>query len=312
MRMQKDHWFIIKAGISIVLVALLLFSIGLSNVVTALTSIPIEVFLLLLVIALITILINALAVWSLYREVSSIRFSAFLPAFLSSWVAGFFLPGKVGSLSITLLLKETVKPGTSAAIFVLDKLITVVLALVIGTFFIVQYVPSDQWIIPIALLLIGTLAGFFLFLSRTGQHIMRQILGSRSSFFEGFSNAFPILFKHPRGIFLNAGLTLLRTGVQAVSLVYLFSSLGYDQSYFEMLALSSMENLASLVPVTISGIGLREVVLGTVSTQIGIPFSIGTTAGLVMTIVMMVVVLPGILTFDEKKVVGSKKGKKLN
>jgi uncharacterized membrane protein YbhN (UPF0104 family) len=308
--MQKNHWFIIKTGISIILVALPLFSIGLTNVVGALTSIPIEVFFLLFSIALVTILINALAVWVLYREVSSLRFSEFLPTFLSSWVAGFLLPGKVGSLSITLLLRDKVKPGTSAAIFVLDKLITVVLALVIGTFFIVQYVPSDQWIIPIALLLLSTFVGFFFFLSRAGRQIMRQVLGSRSSFFEGFSGAFPIIFHHPKGILVNAGLTLIRTGVQAVSLIYLFSSLGYQKSYFEMLALSSMENLASLIPVTISGIGLREGVLGAVSTQIGIPFSVGTTAGLVMTLVMILVVLPGILAFDEKKVLAPVKGKK--
>lgn len=293
--------FLLKVFVSVVFVLLLISAVGITSLFSAIQSIPWQVFVALIVIALITILINALAVWSLYRTVSDVSFGQFLPAFLSSWVAGFLLPGKVGSLSIALLLKENVKPGASAAIFIIDKLITVVLAIVIGTFFIAQYVSPQKWNVAIGLLVLGIVGIIFLFATKAGRSIIRFALGSKSGFFEGFSASLPVFFHKPQGIIANAILTLMRTGIQAISLTMIFASFGYPRTFFEMLSLSSAENLASLIPITISGIGLREVVLATMSEQIAIPFSLGVTAGLIMTIVMLLVVIPGIFAFDEKK-----------
>lgn len=300
--MRKGLLFLVKVFVSTLFILLLIHAVGFSNLVLAIQSIPLHVFIALIVIALITIFINAVAVWSLYRVVSHISFGQFLPAFLSSWVAGFLLPGKVGSLSIALLLKEKAKPGASAAIFVIDKMITVVLAIIIGTFFIAQYVSPERWGVAIGLAVLGLIGVASLFATKTGRDVIRFFLGAKSGFFEGFSASLPEFFQKPQGIIANALLTLARTGIQAVSLGMIFHSFGYSRSFVEMLSLSTAENLASLIPITISGIGLREVVLATMSEQIAIPFSLGITAGLVMTIVMVLVVIPGIIAFDEKKI----------
>lgn len=290
-----------KMGVSIFLVGALIWFIGVDSFLTAVRLIPLPIFIVLILLALVTLILNTLAVWVLYRTVSPISLALFLPAFLSSWVAGFFLPGKVGSLSITLLLKDTVKPGVSAAIFVLDKLITILLAITIGAFFLWQFLDPTLWALPLLVIIVGFAGVSFLFLTGAGRTIIRTIFGSRSAFFEGFSTSLPQFISNPRGIILNALLTLARSGVQAVSLVFVFTAFGFPISWGNTFALTSIENLSSLIPITLSGIGLREIVLGTLVSQLGIPFSLGATAGLVMTVVMLIIVIPGIFAFDEKK-----------
>lgn len=301
MRMNRDLWPFLKILISIILVGALVYAIGVPTLIGLAQLIPLPIFLALVLLALLTLLINSVAVWVLYRSVSSIPFHKFLPAFLSSWAAGFFVPGKIGSLSITVLLKDEVKPGASAAIFIIDKVITVILSMLIGGYFLYRYLSPGEWAIPIGLSVGAFLGGCAILFTKQGRGIIQRILGKRSTFFTGFAESLPKFTSNPAGIILNGILTLTRSGVQAVSLLLIFTAVGYPVSWSDMFAFSSMEVLASLIPITLSGIGLREVVLATMSTQIGIPFTTGAAAGLIMTIVMLIIVIPGILAFDEKR-----------
>lgn len=290
-----------KILISFLLVGILVYTIGWNTLLLAVALVPLHVFLILIIIALATLALNILAVWALYRTVSPISLGEFTPAFLSSWAAGFFLPGKVGGLSLTILLKHHVKPGVSAAIFVLDKIVTIILALLLGSFFLRKIVQPELLVWGGGAVIIGLLVASGLVLTNPGRALLRKLLGSRSGFFAGFSDSLPLFIAKPSGLFFNAMLTLARSAIQALSLFYLFSSFHFAVSWWDMVALSASENLASLVPVTISGIGLRELVVATFSTQLGYPFSFGVAAGLIMTAVTIIVVIPAILSFDEKK-----------
>ncbi len=301
MGMTRDRWPFLKILISLLLAGTLVYVIGVPNLISTIQLLPFPIIVALILLALLTLFINSLAVWVLYRSVSSISFSQFLPAFLSSWAAGFFVPGKIGSLSITVLLKDEVKPGASAAIFIIDKVITVVLSILIGGYFLYYYLAPDEWLIPIGLSAGAFLVGCAILFTTQGRGLIQRILGKKSAFFTGFAESLPKFTSNPAGIILNGILTLARSGVQAVSLLLIFTSVGYPVSWVDMFAFSSMEVLASLIPITLSGIGLREVVLATMSTQVGIPFTTGAAAGLIMTIVMLIIVIPGILAFDEKK-----------
>lgn len=307
MQTNRDPWPFLKILISLMLVGALVYAIGVPALTNLAQLIPLQIIFALILLALLTLLINSVAVWVLYRSVSSIPFSQFLPAFLSSWAAGFFVPGKIGSLSITALLKDEVKPGASAAIFIIDKVITVVLSVLIGGYFLYHYLTPEEWLIPIGLSAGAFLGGCAILFTVQGRRLIQRILGKRSAFFTGFAESLPKFMSNPVGIILNGVLTLMRSGVQAVSLLLIFTSVGHPVSWADMFAFSSMEVLASLIPITLSGIGLREVVLATMSTQVGIPFTTGAAAGLIMTIVMLIIVIPGILAFDEKRWVRSPK-----
>lgn len=291
LELSKEKWFVIKVVISLLLLLVLVQLIGISSLITSIQLIGLPLFAGLIGMAVVILVLNILAVWVLYQSVATISFRQFLPAFMRSWVVGFFSPGKIGSLSLAVLLKQQVKPGVSAAIFVIDKLITVVLALVIGAFFLFQFVDLRDWILIVGGVLIGLIGISLLLLTHPGRALIRQIGGKYTAYFEGFAVALPLFVKRPQGLIWNGVLTLIRSGVQAISLVFIFAALGYHASWWDSIALASSENLASLIPITLSGIGLRESVLAALGTQIGIPFTVGVSAGIVMTTITISTVI---------------------
>ncbi|MCR4368627.1 MAG: flippase-like domain-containing protein [archaeon] len=266
-------------------IAWLLAFTGIENIAQSFIQMGAGTFLAAGVMAVIVALLNGAALWALYRVFSNIGFLEFLPAFLSSWVMGYIVPGKVGGLSLGVFLKDKVAPGQSAAIFIADKAITVILAFAVAMLVLPAILTDQELLFTIAAVIVILVGAFLLFYTQAGRGLIKNILGGHSVFFEGYSKAFPALLEKPAGILWNCFFTIARFFLQGVILVLFFFAIGVDAGITQATLLVAAGAIASLAPFTFSGLGVKESVFVLLSVRMGFPAPESAAVALASTIV---------------------------
>lgn len=267
--MKKED--IVKLVVALAFIGWLFWSVGTTDILGNIARIGIVNFVIFFIATVAVILVNGLALFALYRTNSNISFGQFWKPFIASWVLGYVLPAKIGSLSLAVLLKDKVSPGESGAIFVADKVITLVLAIAIGAVLLPGILSiAEYWgilMFGIALILWG-IAALYL---KPLQEIVKKILGERAKFFYGYAKSAGSFAKKPTGIFLNAILTLVRFAVQAAILMAIYSVFGIHAGFLDMVVIVCSAALISLMPFTFSGLGVKENVFVFLATRMGLP-----------------------------------------
>jgi len=171
-----------------------------------------------------------------------------------------FVPGLIGQASIIPLIKKDVgnfSKGT--AVFILDRvwvLLFVLLGAICGSILIL---PREKAILFMIAGLIFSIVYALFFLTGTGvktiYYLCPKFLKIR------FRDVFEILLDYPNHkelILKNVGCSMARWVAKAMFACCLFAGFGVFISPLKTFVVSAWEALVALVPISFSGLGLRE------------------------------------------------------
>ena len=258
---MKKINLIIRFVISIFIIYFLIDKIGLQNISSNIILIHPLFFILTVFLIVIGLIIGALNLDILLIPIKKISFRKVFYYNTLSWSLGLFVPGKIGELSlIPFLRKEGIPTGHGTVISILDKLISLMvlsLSSVVGFLIFFDLETTLKLMVALSLLVAALL---FLIISDMGRNfIKRFILRKFSIKFQGFSKLLFYYFKKQKSIiFLNFIVTIIKWIVNAVILYTLFMAYGENINFLTIFLINSMLMVISLIPISISGLGVRE------------------------------------------------------
>jgi len=271
--MKIESGIIGKIILAAIMIIYLFLSFGISDIFSKFSDILKPEFGIAFLLVLIVVLLNAIAIFALYRGISKIKFREFIGPFFASWVLGYIVPGKIGSLGISYMLKDKVPPGRSTAIFVIDKAITICVAAIIGFWVLPQILSKNELITFTVFFAAGIIVISFGVYLKQGRDILKKILGKKAEFFTGYAKTFPLFMQNPVGIITNLLFTIARIVLQAYILQILFSILGIELSIVNGILLVAISVILSLTPFTFSGLGVKENIFTIIATKMGLPMA---------------------------------------
>ena len=261
-KMKKIYWNFLKSTLGILLLVILFNKLGFSNVYKILIDTSITHVFLAVLISISSILLGAFNLKILLHFIKAkISFSDLLKVYSLSWSIGLFLPGRIGDFSIIPLLeKKGLDFGKGAAISFLDKLITFVVLSILTIFAVFIYLPIEQaWIILIVITFVAILTILF-FITNKGRKFIRSLFPKNLiEKFSGFSYILFDFLKYGKMyIFLNFLITIFKQVVLALIIYAFLASFNIYLSFIEILLIISAITIISLIPVSVSGLGIKE------------------------------------------------------
>ncbi len=179
---------------------------------------------------------------------------------LTAWAIGLFAPGKIGEFSILHYLKKRKVPlGEGFAVTLLDKLITAGALLTLSIAGLCIFFPHSTLIPIIISAALFAILTAYLLLTNTGRNIIKKyILKKHAEKLTGFFIAFTKLLRKPHLIIINTALTYLKWIINAVAFYIVLESLGQHIEWYWIVAIFSTTVLISLIPISVSGLGVKE------------------------------------------------------
>lgn len=258
---MKHVNFVIKIVISTFIIYFLIEMFGFKKIFSNIILIDPLFFLLVVFLILIGLVIGALNVSVLLLPVKKISFTKILYYNTLSWSLGLFVPGKIGELSlIPFLEREGITIGHGTVISVLDKLISlIVLSLFSIAGFFIFFEPQTALKL-IAILFLFIAAFLFLIISDRGRSFIKKyILRKFSIKFQGFSKLLFYYLKNQKLVLtLNLIITFIKWIINALVLYSLFYAYNQTIPFITILLINSVLMVVSLIPISISGLGVRE------------------------------------------------------
>ncbi|MBI2105579.1 flippase-like domain-containing protein [Candidatus Woesearchaeota archaeon] len=304
--MNKKLKFILRILIGISILYYLIKKVEFNKLTNTIISFNPKFLGLYLILLIIFLIIGALNLKILTDPIKrDIPFKRIFKYFLVSWALGAYLPAKIGELSLIHLYKrESIDYGKGLVIFIIDKLITL---LVFSLFSIAGLIVFFDFNIAskiTILLIITVLIILITIMSELGRSIIkRYILRKFSKNFIGFSQTFIWFLKENKKImFYNFILTIIRLFVLSISTYILFIGFGYNISILKILLITAIISILALIPISISGIGVREGGAGFLFGLIGIPLNVTLSVYLIMVITGIIITTPALLFFNIDKI----------
>jgi hypothetical protein len=259
---MKKLWNILRIILSIFLLLFLIYNIGLENLFNALIEIPSIIVILFSINYLVSIVLGAINIKILSDTIKKILFKDMIKYYFISWSIGLISPGKVGEFSILYFLKryENIGYGKTLAISVIDKLMTII-SLVIVSSLIIPMVFQDTGLLMAILFIISFI---FILICMLNSDFIRTlikkyILRKHAVKFEKFHSTFrSIIKKHKSKIFLNFLLTLLKWFSTASFTYIALIVMGQNISLFTVFVIVCITILVSIIPISLSGLGVKE------------------------------------------------------
>ncbi|MBU0628861.1 MAG: flippase-like domain-containing protein [Nanoarchaeota archaeon] len=253
---------IIKITISLLLISVLIYYSNPLKVYNTVKDMNICWVLVSLILLISTIVIFTMRIRVLVSALDKkVTFNKMLNYTTLAWAFGLFSPAKIGELYMVKPLKdEGLKIGESTAIFIIDKFTAILTHFIfsfIGLFYFAVFVQN----IFIIILLSGIIIALgFVVLSKRGIGLIKKFFfKSITQKFEGFSKTFSYLKKEKK-IYLmyNLILNILSLVLRSLVVFVLFISIGKYASIPLIAAITAITTLAALVPISLSGLGIRE------------------------------------------------------
>ena len=272
-----------------------------------LSSIENTGFLPILVFALIFFIYTSLESICLKIIIDSlgkrVKFTKIVRYYLISWAVGQFTPGNLGELSIIFFLNKEkgMKIGKTSAISIADKIITFTLIFIIGVIALFFYLPIKEAIyLSLIIAIIGVLLLLFALNTKTRGIITRRIFRKNHHIIDLFDKDIKtFFFKRKKEVALNFGVTIIRWAILFAGVWLLFYATGAKVNFFHITGIMSLNTLVSLIPISVSGLGIREASGVYLFKTIGIPLAL---TGAVFGVMLIVRYVLAVIIFLANKV----------
>ena len=274
-----------KVLIGISIAIFLFYKIGSTKIITALLSMDIRFIPLILILTGVLALMNASSLVVLYHPLKKKEVSLwqFFRLRLLTLILGNITPNKVGELYLFFLLKKMykIKILPIFSIFVMDKATTLVHALFFTGIWYAILVKGLQTSIifgvGILILLMG-LVGLVYGIRKIEKiswnllyiRNIKSLLKYERKFLSGY------ILENYKYLVANIGITFLSVGITTLLGEIVFLSLQIKVPFFTYFLILNAVFVASLIPLNIVGIGIKEVsTVYLLKEVIGIPTSVG-------------------------------------
>jgi len=279
----------LKLAFGLLILFLLFYKAGFNGIYSSLSAMKIIYLPIVLLFVFITLILGNLNLKILFDGIKHIiGFWKLFRYYMLSWAVGSFVPGKIGEYSIVYFLrKEKITIGESSAVSTIDKLSTVfslVLISIVGFFI---FFPRTDAIKMMVILVVGFIILVFILVSERIRKLIRKyVLRKYAPKFEGFSKTFFYLLKRKkRLVFLNFLLTLVKWFAQSATIYYLLLAFGSNVNIFYIMVVQAVFTIVALIPISISGLGVRE----SVGMALFVKLGAGITAVASMQIALLII-----------------------
>src|SRR3989344_4684007 len=200
-----------------------------------------------------------------------------------SWAFGLLVPGKIGEFSLVYLLKKKkIDYGEGLAISMLDKILTFITLFSFGLLGLLLFMPNIIIYVSIIFTIIILSIIYFIYKDSYIDKILIFILKNKIKHIRKFKEVTKLYIKkHYNLIILNLIVTALKWGLTAFTISILFMGFGIYIPFYKVLFIQSIITIISLIPITISGLGVAEPTGIFLYGLIGIPQSISASMFLI-------------------------------
>ena len=177
-----------------------------------------------------------------------------------SWAFGLLVPGKIGEFSLVYLLKKKkIDYGEGLAISMLDKILTFITLFSFGLLGLLLFLPNIIIYVSIIFTIIILSIIYFIYKDSYIDKILIFILKNKIKHIRKFKEVTKLYIKkHYNLIILNLIVTALKWGLTAFTISILFMGFGIYIPFYKVLFIQSIITIISLIPITISGLGVAE------------------------------------------------------
>ena len=260
--MNKWLRFVLKAVISVGLIGFLVWRLGFGEILSAIRGFNPLLIVPVIAIAVVNAFLGGFNIQLLLRAYRKrLPFLRTMRHYLRSWAYGLFLPSKIGEFTLMYFLKEEgVAYSRGFIISLTDKLITFVVLFCYAFAALVRFVGwGITGLIVLGIIVLGLIGGFFC-LSSPGKNLLRKyILRRFARKLRGFSEDLRwLVLNRKRFLAVNTLITFAKWGLMFMQVQWIFYALGLQVGYFTIMSAVSIGILASLVPISIRGLGVTE------------------------------------------------------
>jgi uncharacterized protein (TIRG00374 family) len=265
--------FFIKLAIGLMIFAIIIWKIGPSRIAANFMSFKIAYVIFIFIIYPLTYVIAAIGVTFLGRSISrNVNWLGGIKGFLATVSLSIIAPGRLGDFSLPFYWKNFLSYGESLSVLTMDKIITLVWTLGLGSCAVYAILSRSLGItIGVGSLLVLS-AVLLLFSIQRFRSIIYKILPKRIfNFFQGFINAFKTILKEGKVSLL---ITFLITGfrISLYGIIFWVLLLGLEITcpFYYPIFILAIGQLVSIIPISIMGIGTTELLYIFAFQKIGI------------------------------------------
>ena len=270
----------IRLIIGLILVIILIYFLNPSQIITTLLSVNFFYLILAILVYALTLFVLSYR-WKKNLIDMGIRLS-YMEAY-SAFVGGVLLsdvtPGRIGELSRPLLIGKDNQGSKSIISVILDRFIDIITIIPLGLIGILFFIPGEKgkllWALSIPVCVIVVIIILWHSNISLEKIIARMGFTGITNITQKCSNAFASITSPKKLVFRSVFLTIIAWCGHAIRLTIIAAALGYSLQSFYLVFILPLISVLSLVPVTISGLGLVEGGLALVLSDMGIPLSAG-------------------------------------
>ena len=303
--MNKRLTFLLKLIIGISVLGFLFYTIGFQKIIGTILTVN---YLSLIIVFITIILNNIIGPWNLLvltNKLKKIKFLSMLKYYILSWSLGLFVLGKIGEFSIVYFLKkEGLSIGEAFVVSILEKFSTFLTLVIISMFgFFLFFDFSVAMRLILVLLLIIVLFLFFMITNLGRDLIKKFILRKYAYLFQGFFKTLSLFFrKYLDALFLNFLLTLIKWFIMTIGMIALFWGFGQTLSFINVLLVFSMGTIISLIPISISGLGIRESAFVFLFAKLGVNAEVTASVALIILVLNYLTAILSLIFFRVEEI----------
>lgn len=255
--------FFLKLSVGLLVVAFLIWKIGLSKILIHFTQFKPPCVLFVILIHPITFIIAGIGVIILGRSISgNLKWLEGMKGFLATVSLSIFMPGRIGDLSLPFYWKDFMSYGESLSVLLMDKIITITWVLGLGSGA-VYTILNKSLGIAIGFGSLSALAFFLLLFSmEKSRALFYKLLPQKViDFFQGFVNAFSLVIRRgKKALLITFFITGLRMSLYGILFWILLLGLDIRCPFYYPILILAIAQLVSILPISIMGIGTVEAV----------------------------------------------------
>lgn len=272
----------LQVGISVALLTYVLYRTGVRNIFESFANIRIVYIIPVFVFGFIIFLLSAINFHRLCSTKCQIPFRHFVKFFYITRVLGEYTPGRIGDFSIVAYMRAHDMPASYAIFFTLvDKGMN---TFSWGSFLLVSsvlffdtlkqegfslHIPSYGFLAAL-IFCVCVIVASLIFRGKIAQVTPKVIQFFRQHFYV---------------LALNFLFTVIKLMVSFASTYCIFLAFGVTPSFTYIVFAQSLFSIASIVPVTIGGIGIREFVYTSIFPLAGISAGVAVSAALLSPVI---------------------------
>jgi uncharacterized protein (TIRG00374 family) len=259
--MLKKTLYYLRIPLTIAFLAFLLYNVGIDELISALGKSDPLYQIPLLAIWLVSQFLGTLALFVLVRPLKmTVSFWKIFRRFIVTWSLAFATPARAGEFLMAAYFKRDGLPiGRGIVVIFIDKLATLVVTLLIAIAGAHVLLGPQVSAVLIALLIAGLLLALMISKSERAEEKIEGFFARRFGLMSGgYSQMRSFLSEHRVALGTNLLITVVKFLTHAGFLWLVFLSINVTPPLYMVFLISALVQVVILVPITISGLGLRE------------------------------------------------------